>query len=84
MHTSPPKLKSSKSADSNVLSSSKNLDFPNDLSTSLISSDCSNSSWAEMSSYIVGTFKMYPVNKETKEMFMLKYLRPVGEYQEVS
>ena len=35
-----------------------------------------------MSSYIVGTFEMYPLKKETKELFMLKYLRPVGEYQE--
>ena len=52
--------------------------------TLLYNSDCSNSSWAEMSSYIVGTYQMFPVNNVTKQIFILKYLRPVGEYQEVS
>ena len=49
----------------------------------LLNSDCSNSSWAEMSSYIVGTFQMYPITRDTKQIFILKYLRPIGEYQEV-
>ncbi|KAK7070849.1 hypothetical protein SK128_017179 [Halocaridina rubra] len=48
----------------------------------LLNSDCSNSSWAEMSSYIVGTYEMYPITRDTKQIFILKYLRPIGEYQE--
>ncbi|KAB7500608.1 Protein VPRBP [Armadillidium nasatum] len=71
--------------DISILGSPKNMSdsIPCDsVSPGILNSDCSNSSWAEMSSYIVGTFKMHPIDKETKEMFMLKYLRPVGEYQE--
>ncbi|XP_066939041.1 DDB1- and CUL4-associated factor 1 isoform X1 [Macrobrachium rosenbergii] len=48
----------------------------------MLNSDCSNSSWAEMSCYIVGTFQMFPVTRDTKQIFILKYLRPIGEYQE--
>ncbi|KAG0729825.1 Protein mahjong [Chionoecetes opilio] len=50
----------------------------------LQNSDCSNSSWAEMGSFIVGTYQMFPVTRDTQQMFILKYLRPIGEYQEVS
>ncbi|KAG0717965.1 DDB1- and CUL4-associated factor 1 [Chionoecetes opilio] len=48
----------------------------------LQNSDCSNSSWAEMGSFIVGTYQMFPVTRDTQQMFILKYLRPIGEYQE--
>ena len=58
-------------------------DSLDDGSTTEYNNDCSNSSWAEMSSYIVGTYQMFPVTNETKQVFILKYLRPVGEYQEV-
>lgn len=27
---------------------------------------------------------MHPINRDTKQMFILMYLRPIGEYQEVS
>ncbi|CAL4121266.1 unnamed protein product, partial [Meganyctiphanes norvegica] len=47
-----------------------------------LNSDCSNSSWAELSGYIMGKYQMFPINKDTQQMFILKYLRPVGEYQE--
>lgn len=53
-----------------------------DLFDPSLNSDCSNSSWAEMSGYIMGTYQMYPINKDAQQMFILKYLRPVGEYQE--
>lgn len=49
----------------------------------VLNSDCSNSSWAEMSSYIVGTYQMFPMTRDTQQIFILKYLRPIGEYQEV-
>lgn len=48
----------------------------------LLNSDCSNSSWAELSSYIVGTYQMFPMTRETQQIFVLRYLRPIGEYQE--
>ncbi|XP_037788509.1 LOW QUALITY PROTEIN: DDB1- and CUL4-associated factor 1-like [Penaeus monodon] len=48
----------------------------------VLNSDCSNSSWAEMSSYIVGTYQMFPMTRDTQQIFILKYLRPIGEYQE--
>ena len=52
------------------------------VSDSVLNSDCSNSSWAEMASYIVGCYQMHPITRDTKVLFILKYLRPVGEYQE--
>ncbi|XP_045592947.1 DDB1- and CUL4-associated factor 1 isoform X3 [Procambarus clarkii] len=53
-----------------------------DVGDPLLNSDCSNSSWAELSSYIVGTYQMYPMTRDTQQIFVLKYLRPIGEYQE--
>lgn len=46
-------------------------------------SDCSNSSWAEMETYVIGNVQMHPLTLATKQMFILKYLTPMGEYQEV-
>lgn len=45
-------------------------------------SDCSNSSWAEMESYVIGHIQMYPPTLATQQIFILKYLTPMGEYQE--
>ncbi|XP_073974899.1 lisH and WD40 domain-containing protein mahjong [Rhodnius prolixus] len=45
-------------------------------------SDCSNSSWAEMETYVIGNVQMHPLTLATKQMFILKYLTPMGEYQE--
>lgn len=47
-------------------------------------SDCSNSSWAEIEPFVIGNVQMYPPNTATKQYFILKYLTPMGEYQEVS
>lgn len=47
-------------------------------------SDCSNSSWAEMETFVIGNVQMYPPTLVTKQMFILRYLTPMGEYQEVS
>lgn len=46
-------------------------------------SDFSNSSWAEMETLIIGNVQIYPPTLATKQMFILKYLTPMGEYQEV-
>lgn len=46
-------------------------------------SDFSNSSWAEMETLIIGNVQIFPPTLATKQMFILKYLTPMGEYQEV-
>ena len=46
--------------------------------------ELSNSSWAEMSQYIIGSQCMYPLNPIMQQRFILQYLTPLGEYQEVS
>lgn len=45
-------------------------------------SDCSNSSWAEMETYVIGNVQMHPLTLATRQLFILKYLTPMGEYQE--
>lgn len=42
----------------------------------------SNSSWAEMESYVIGSVQMYPPTLATRQMLILRYLTPMGEYQE--
>ncbi|XP_028050580.1 DDB1- and CUL4-associated factor 1 [Monomorium pharaonis] len=42
----------------------------------------SNSSWAEMESYVIGNVQMYPPTIATRQMLILRYLTPMGEYQE--
>ncbi|XP_054275283.1 protein mahjong-like isoform X2 [Macrosteles quadrilineatus] len=45
-------------------------------------SDCSNSSWAELEPFVIGNVQMYPPTLATRQYFILKYLTPMGEYQE--
>lgn len=45
-------------------------------------SECSNSSWAEMENNVIGSIQMYPLTIATQQMFILRYLTPMGEYQE--
>jgi len=42
----------------------------------------SNSSWAEMESYVIGNVQMHPPTLATQQMLILRYLTPMGEYQE--
>ncbi|XP_012228889.1 protein mahjong isoform X2 [Linepithema humile] len=42
----------------------------------------SNSSWAEMESYVIGNIQMHPLTLATRQMLILRYLTPMGEYQE--
>lgn len=46
-------------------------------------SDFSNSSWVEMENLIISSVQIYPPTLATKQMFILKYLTLMGEYQEV-
>eukprot|EP00057_Strongylocentrotus_purpuratus_P023259 XP_011677733.1 PREDICTED: protein VPRBP [Strongylocentrotus purpuratus] len=45
--------------------------------------ELSNSSWAEMSRYIIGSQCMFPLNPIMQQRFILQYLTPLGEYQEL-
>ncbi|XP_026725616.1 protein mahjong isoform X2 [Trichoplusia ni] len=42
----------------------------------------SNSSWAEMETYVIGNIQIHPPTDATKQMLILRYLTPMGEYQE--
>ena len=53
------------------------------LSPPHLNSECSNSSWAELEPYMIGTFCMYPLTPEMKQRFILQYLTPMGDYQEL-
>ncbi|KOC70220.1 Protein VPRBP [Habropoda laboriosa] len=42
----------------------------------------SNSSWAEIESYVIGNVQIHPPTLATRQMLILRYLTPMGEYQE--
>lgn len=44
--------------------------------------DCSNSSWAEMETYVIGSSKVYPLTNEISQRFIFQYLSSMGGYQE--
>ena len=46
--------------------------------------ECSNSSWAEMEPYVIGSYRMSPLTPQMHQRLILQYLTPLGEYQEVS
>jgi hypothetical protein len=46
------------------------------------SADGSNSSWAEMEPQIIGHFSIYPLSDIAKQIFIIKLLSPLAEYQE--
>ncbi|XP_033745476.1 DDB1- and CUL4-associated factor 1-like [Pecten maximus] len=46
-------------------------------------SEFSNSSWAEMEPYVIGTFCLSPLSTAMKQRLILQYLTPMGEYQEL-
>jgi len=43
----------------------------------------SNSCWAEMEHFVIGTYPMFPLTVEMQQRLILHYLQPMGEYQEV-
>lgn len=50
-----------------------------------IFSELSNSSWSEMSPWVIGNnYHLYPLTPEIEQRLILQYLTPLGEYQEVS
>jgi HIV-1 Vpr-binding protein len=49
-----------------------------------VGNEGSNSCWAEMEPFVIGTYQMYPLTVEMQQRLILHYLQPMGEYQEVS
>ncbi|XP_043216878.1 DDB1- and CUL4-associated factor 1-like isoform X3 [Amphibalanus amphitrite] len=47
-----------------------------------LTAENSNSSWAELRPQLIGTFQMHPVTSSTRQILLLRYLTPLGEYQE--
>uniref|UniRef100_A0A672HPT2 DDB1- and CUL4-associated factor 1 n=1 Tax=Salarias fasciatus TaxID=181472 RepID=A0A672HPT2_SALFA len=47
-------------------------------------SELSNSSWTEMSPWVIGNnYHLYPLTPEIEQRLILQYLTPLGEYQEL-
>lgn len=47
-------------------------------------SELSNSSWSEMSPWVIGnSYHLYPLTAGIEQRLILQYLTPLGEYQEV-
>ncbi|KAL1021566.1 hypothetical protein UPYG_G00014890 [Umbra pygmaea] len=47
-------------------------------------SELSNSSWSEMSPWVIGNnYHLYPLTPEMEQRLILQYLTPLGEYQEL-
>lgn len=47
-------------------------------------SELSNSSWTEMSPWVIGNnYHLYPLTAGIEQRLILQYLTPLGEYQEV-
>lgn len=44
--------------------------------------ECSNSSWADMETYLIGSSKIYPLVNEMSQRFCYQFLAKMGEYQE--
>ena len=59
------------------------LPSPSYNASSVSNSDWSNSSWAEMETVMIGHFPIYPLTLSAQKVFILRYLQPLAEYQEV-
>ncbi|XP_071052428.1 protein mahjong [Onthophagus taurus] len=44
--------------------------------------ETSNSSWAELESFMIGSIQIFPPTLATRQILILRYLTPMGEYQE--
>lgn len=47
-----------------------------------IFSETSNSSWAELETFMIGNVQIFPPTNATRQILILRYLTPIGEYQE--
>lgn len=47
-----------------------------------IFSETSNSSWAELETFMIGTVQIFPPTVATRQILILRYLTAMGDYQE--
>ncbi|XP_015439812.1 PREDICTED: protein mahjong [Dufourea novaeangliae] len=87
-HMTPSKAQSThgrpqnaSSARCNLSKSSASLSQSSSTPSTLLEGN-SNSSWAEMESYVIGNMQIHPPTLSTRQMLILRYLTPMGEYQE--
>nr|CAI5830610.1 unnamed protein product [Callosobruchus analis] len=45
-------------------------------------SEASNSSWAELETFVIGTVQIFPPTIATRQILILRYLTAMGDYQE--
>jgi len=50
--------------------------------STLPSAENSSSSWAEMELNIIGHFEVFPISLQTKQIYILRLLTPLAEYQD--
>lgn len=53
------------------------------LSSPTLSNDCSNSSWAEIQPYLIGSSKIYPITPELSQRYIFRYLSTMAECNEL-
>ncbi|XP_050302636.1 protein mahjong isoform X2 [Anthonomus grandis grandis] len=55
---------------------------PSPRKTNTVLGESSNSSWAELETFMIGTVQIFPPTIATRQILILRYLTPMGEYQE--
>lgn len=55
---------------------------PSPRKSNTIFAETSNSSWAELESFMIGSVQIFPPTIATRQILILRYLTPIGEYQE--
>ncbi|XP_050502243.1 protein mahjong [Diabrotica virgifera virgifera] len=50
--------------------------------SSTLFAETSNSSWAELESFMIGTLQIFPPNLATRQILILRYLTSIGDQQE--
>ncbi|XP_017768029.1 PREDICTED: protein mahjong [Nicrophorus vespilloides] len=48
----------------------------------VVHNESSNSSWAELETFMIGSIQIFPPTHATRQILILRYLTPMGEYQE--
>ncbi|XGW32162.1 hypothetical protein V3C99_010381 [Haemonchus contortus] len=81
-HDSPPPAKRRKKMSKNERKDSENcVKVPS--FASLHNLENSNSTWNMVQPYVIGTHKVYPLSLTMHQRFILQYLNPTGEYQDL-
>ncbi|KAJ1355503.1 hypothetical protein KIN20_012943 [Parelaphostrongylus tenuis] len=80
-HDSPPPKKRKKTPKNEKTAPTEFATVPS--FTSLQSFENSNSTWNMVQPYVIGTHKVYPLSVPMHQRFILQYLNPTGEYQDL-